>query len=79
MKKILIIIFLFFSPLVFAIDEMDGMGDWSCQDWLKLNEVLKSESGSNLDKIIKVFKMLDSTTDDSNMDEKIQKILDENN
>jgi exosome complex RNA-binding protein Rrp4 len=41
--------------------------------------VLKSESGSNLDKIIKVFKMLDSTTDDSNMDEKIQKILDENN
>ena len=46
MKKILIIIFLFFSPLVFAIDEMDGMGDWSCQDWLKLNEVLKSESGT---------------------------------
>ena len=41
--------------------------------------VLKSESGSNLDKIIKIFKMLDSTTDDSNMDEKIQKILDENN
>ena len=41
--------------------------------------VLKSESDSNLDKIIKVFKMLDSTTDDSNMDEKIQKILDENN
>ena len=41
--------------------------------------VLKSENGSNLDKIIKIFKMLDSTTDDSNMDEKIQKILDENN
>ena len=41
--------------------------------------VLKSESRSNLDKIIKIFKMLDSTTDDSNMDEKIQKILDENN
>ena len=41
--------------------------------------VLKSESGSNLDKIIKIFKMLDSTTDDSNMDEKIQKILDEKN
>ena len=41
--------------------------------------VLKSDSGSNLDKIIKIFKMLDSTTDDSNMDEKIQKILDENN
>ena len=41
--------------------------------------VLKSQSRSNLDKIIKIFKMLDSTTDDSNMDEKIQKILDENN
>ena len=41
--------------------------------------ILKSENDSNLNKIIKVFKMLDSTTDDSNMDEKIQKILDENN
>ena len=41
--------------------------------------VLKSENNSNVNKIIKVFKMLDSTTDDSNMEEKIQKILDENN
>ena len=45
MKK-LITIFLFFTSSVFAIDEMDGMGDWSCKDWLKLNEVLKSETGS---------------------------------
>ena len=34
-----------FSPSLFAIDEMDGMGDWLCKEWLKLNETLKSESG----------------------------------
>ena len=45
MKKMLIIIFLFFTSSVFAIDEMDGMGDWSCKEWLKLNEILKSEGG----------------------------------
>ena len=45
MKKIIIILFFCFSFSVFAIDEMDGMGDYSCKGWLKLNEILVSESG----------------------------------
>ena len=45
MKAIVLIIFILFSNPVFAIDEMDGMGDYSCKAWLKLNEILKSESG----------------------------------
>ena len=45
MKILLTLFVLFFSTSVFAIDEMDGMGDWSCKEWLKLNDILKSESG----------------------------------
>ena len=45
MKTFLTLFFLLFSSSLFAIDEMDGMGDWSCKEWLKLNEILKNESG----------------------------------
>ena len=45
MKIFLTLFVLFFSINVFAIDEMDGMGDWSCKDWLKLNEILQNERG----------------------------------
>jgi len=45
-KSLILFIFILFSNSSFAIDEMDGMGDWFCKDWLKLNEILKSESGT---------------------------------
>ena len=45
MKLLLTLFVLFFSSSVVAGDEMDGMGDWSCKEWLKLNEILKNESG----------------------------------
>ena len=45
MKTFLTLFVLLLSSSVFAIDEMDGMGDWSCKEWLKLNDILKSESG----------------------------------
>ena len=45
MRIMISILFFMFSPSLLAIDEMDGMGDYSCKGWLKLNEILKSESG----------------------------------
>ena len=38
------IIFVMFSAWFFVILGMDGIGDWSCKEWLKLNETLKNES-----------------------------------
>ena len=45
MRIVTCIIFFMFSTSLFATEEMDGMGDWSCKEWLKLNETLENESG----------------------------------
>ena len=45
MKILIVISVLSLSNPLFALEEMQGMGDYSCEKWLRLDAILKSESG----------------------------------
>ena len=45
MKILIVISVLSLSNPLFAFEEIQGMGDYSCEKWLRLDAILKSESG----------------------------------
>ena len=67
MRIVTCIIFFMFSSSLFAIEEMDGMGDWSCKEWLKLNETLENESG--------IINMQDMTINKNNKEQMDSSII----